>query len=510
MDKEILIAIETVCNEKSLDKEDIVMAIEAAFAAVVRRDNGNDIDVCVMMDRETGACKAFRRWLVMDDEDPEFTLPDEQVLLAQAQGKQSGVQVGEYLYSPMSIGSFGRIAAYTAKQVIVQKMREAERGRVAEIYRDKVGNLVMGIVKREERSGVFVDLGDNAEGFISREQLIPREGFRPGDRTRAYLKEISEDHFGLQLVLSRTVSEFLVELVKLEVPEIGQGLIEVRGASRDPGMRAKIAVLSNDLRLDPIGACVGMRGSRVQSVSNELAGERIDIILWDENPAQYVINAMSPTEVVSIVVDEDHHSMDVAVEESKLAQAIGRGGQNIRLASQLTGWELNVMTENQADEKSEQEIKALQSLFMEKLAVDEEVAAILVQEGFSSIEEIVYVPIEELLKIDEFDKNIVEELRERAGNIVLSMAIVSNEESAEEIESLLEIEGIDDELEQQLAAIEVHTVADLAEQGVVDLMEIEGMDKEKAAKLIMAARAPWFDKPFDKPAEDAGTKEQEQ
>ena len=507
MNKEILVAIETVCNEKSLDMEDIIMAIEAAFAAVVRRDNGNNIDVCVVMDRETGACEAFRRWLVMDDEDPEFTLPDEQVLFTQAQERKPGVKVGEYLYSPMSIGSFGRIAAHTAKQVIVQKMREAERGRVAEIYRDKVGSLVMGIVKREERSGVFVDLGDNAEGFIAREQLIPREGFRPGDRTRAYLKEISEDHFGLQLVLSRTAPEFLVELVKLEVPEIGQGLIEVRGASRDPGMRAKIAVLSNDLRLDPIGACVGMRGSRVQSVSNELAGERIDIILWDENPAQYVINAMSPTTVVSIVVDEDNHSMNVAVEESKLSQAIGRGGQNIKLASQLTGWELNVMTENQADEKSEQEVKELQSLFMEKLAVDEEVAAILVQEGFSSIEEIVYVPIEELSRIEEFDGNIVEELRERASNVLLTAAIGS--EGADEVEtikSLLEIEGIDDELERKLATIAVHTVADLAEQGVGDLMEIEGMDQEKAAGLIMAARAPWF----DKPAEDTDTEEQEQ
>lgn len=505
MNKEILIAIETVCNEKSLDKEDIISAIEAAFAAVVRRDNGSPIDVRVDMDRETGNCKAFRQWLVMDDEDPEFRLPDEQVLMSHAQVRQPGVQVGEYISQPMDIGSFGRIAAHTAKQVIVQKMREAERNRVANIYRDKVGNLVMGIVKREERSGVFVDLGGNAEGFIAREKLIPREGFRPGDRVRAYLKEISEDHFGLQLVLSRTVPEFLIELIKLEVPEIGQGLIEIKGASRDPGMRAKIAVLSNDPRLDPIGACVGMRGSRVQAVSNELAGERIDIVLWDETPAQYVINAMSSTTVVSIVVDEDNHSMDIAVEESNLSQAIGRNGQNVKLASQLTGWTLNVMTETQADEKSEQEIKELQKLFMEKLAVDEEVAAILVQEGFSSIEEIVYAPVEELLKVEEFDKNIVEELRGRASNVLLSMALAGNERPAV-IENLLEIEGMDEELEQRLAVIGVHTVRDLADQGVDDLMEIEGMDREKAAQLIMVARAPWF----DELVEEAGVEKQDQ
>ena len=497
MNEDILAAIEAVCNEKSLDKEDIIRAVEAALAAVVKRDAGRECDIRVEMDRESGACKTFRRWLVMDDEDPAFESPDHQILLAQAREKQPDMQVGSYLEEPMGSGSFGRIAAHTAKQVIVQKMREAERARVVGIYRDRLGQLAMGIVKREEHAGVFVDLGDNAEGFIARERLIPRESFRPGDRVRAYLKEVVEDHYGSQLVLSRTAPQFLVELFKLEVPEIGQGLIEIKSAARDPGLRAKIAVLSNDTRLDPIGACVGMRGSRVQAVSNELAGERIDIVLWDKSSAQYVINAMSPAAVVSVVVDEEKHSMDIAVEEEKLPQAIGRGGQNIKLASQLTGWELNAMTELQADEKSDQEIQNLLKLFMEQLAVDEEVATILVQEGFTSIEEIVYVPIEELTRIEEFDGSIVEELRRRAGDMLLSMAIDGSDRGEHGRKALAEMKDINEELADKLAALEIHTVEDLAEQGVEDLMEIEGMDKGKAAELIMAARAPWFEAATD-------------
>ena len=505
MNKEVLSVIETVCNEKSLNKEDIIGAMEAALAAVVRKDYGHDFDVRVDMDRESGECRTFRRWLVLDDESPDFESPDYQMLLSQAREKKSDAQDGDYIEEPMDAGSFGRIAAHTAKQVIVQKMREAERARVVDIYRDRVGELVMGIVKREEHAGVFIDLGDNAEGFIPREQLIVRENFRPGDRIRVYLKGVGDDHHGSQLELSRTAPEFLVELFKLEVPEIGQGLIEIKGAARDPGLRAKIAVLSNDPRLDPIGACVGMRGSRVQAVSNELAGERVDIILWDESPAQYVINAMSPAEVVSIVVDEEKHSMDIAVEEDKLSQAIGRGGQNIKLASQLTAWELNVMTENQADEKSEQEVQALQKLFMEKLSVDEEVAGILVQEGFSSIEEIVYVPVDELLRIEEFDKTMVEELRERAGDVLLSMAIDDDSKEKQAHNSLLGIDGVDEALARKLEEAGIHTLEDLAEQGIEDLVEdVEGMDKEKAASLIMAARAPWFETPpEDPPSQEA-------
>ncbi len=376
----------------------------------------------------------------------------------------------------------------------MQKVREAERAQIIEAYRNRVGELVMGIVKRVERSGLYIDLGGNAEGFIPREEMIPRESVRPGDRLRGYLKEVRAEARGPQLFLTRTAPQFLIELFKLEVPEVGQGLIEIMAGARDPGLRAKVAVRSHDPRLDPVGACVGMRGSRVQSVSNELAGERIDIILWDENPAQFVINAMSPAEVLSIVVDEDKQSMDIAVDEEKLSQAIGRGGQNVKLASQLTGWELNVMTEAQAEEKSDAEARELQQMFMQQLDVDQEVATILVQEGFSSVEEIAYVPPKELLEIEEFDEEIVEELRGRARDALLTMAIKSEEQfgGVEPAQDLLDMDGMDRQLAFQLANKGVRTREDLAEQAVDDLLEIDGMDQERAAALIMAARAPWF------------------
>jgi N utilization substance protein A len=352
---------------------------------------------------------------------------------------------------------------------------------------------MMGIVKRSEHGGVFIDLGSNAEGFIPREDLVPRESIRPGDRVRAYLKEVRSEPRGPQLFLTRTAPEFLVELFKLEVPEVGQNLIEVLGAARDPGLRAKIAVRSLDPRLDPVGACVGMRGSRVQSVSNELAGERIDIILWDENPAQFVINSMSPAMVMSIVVDEETNSMDIAVEEDKLSQAIGRGGQNVKLASELTKWDLNVMTEVQAEEKNEGEMRQSQELFMAKLDVDEEVAVILVQEGFTTVDEIAYVPPKELLEVEEFDEQMVDELRGRARDALLTMAISDdNAEIAEPAEDLLAMEGMSRDLAYELAAKGVVTMEDLAEQAVDDIADIEGLDEEKAGALIMQARAPWF------------------
>jgi N utilization substance protein A len=389
---------------------------------------------------------------------------------------------------------FGRIGAQTAKQVIVQKVREAERAQVVEAYQHRIGELVTGIVKRVERGNVYLDLGGNAEAIIYREEMIPREAVRPGDRLRGYLQDVRTEPRGPQLFVSRVAPEFLVELFKLEVPEVGQGLIEILGAARDPGLRAKIAVKTNDPRIDPVGACVGMRGSRVQTVSTELAGERVDIILWDENPAQFVINAMSPAEVVSIVVDEENNSMDVAVTTDQLSQAIGRGGQNVRLASQLTHWELNVMDEQQAAEKSEEEAQKLQKLFMEDLDVDEEVAAILVQEGFSSVEEIAYVPNSELLQIEEFEEDIVEELRGRARDVLLTRAIV-NEESmggSQPAQDLLEMEGMDRDLAFTLAGKGIVSMEDLAEQAVDDLMDIDGMDEERAGQLIMTARAPWF------------------
>jgi N utilization substance protein A len=389
---------------------------------------------------------------------------------------------------------FGRIGAQTAKQVIVQKVREAERAMVVDAYRDRVGELVTGVVKRVERGNVYMDLGGNAEAIILREEMIPREAVRPGDRLRGYLREVSAEQRGPQLFISRVAPEFLLELFKLEVPEVGQGLIEILAAARDPGLRAKIAVKSNDPRIDPVGACVGMRGSRVQTVSTELSGERVDIILWDDNSAQFVINAMSPAEVASIVVDEDTHTMDIAVVEEQLSQAIGRAGQNVRLASQLTGWELNVMDESQAEEKSEAEAAELQAMFKKQLDVDEEIAAILVQEGFSTIEEIVYVPNSELLQVEEFEEDMVEELRGRARDVLLTQAIMNEEKlgDVEPAQDLLEMDGMDRALAFELAGNGVITMEDLAEQAVDELMVIDGMDEERAGTLIMTARAPWF------------------
>ena len=495
MNKDILLVADAVSNEKGVDKEIIFEAIEAALASATRKKHGGDIEVRVQIDRKTGDYETFRRWLILDDDDPEFESTKRQILVSYARQENPEAQVGEYVEEPIESVAFGRIAAQTAKQVMVQKVREAERAQIAAAYRDRVGELVMGIVKRVERSGVYVDLGENAEGFIPREDMVPRESVRPGDRIRAYLREVREEARGPQLFLTRTANEFLIELFKLEVPEVGQKLIEIVGAARDAGLRAKIAVKSNDPRLDPVGACVGMRGSRVQSVSNELAGERIDIIMWDENPAQFVINAMSPAEVLSIVVDEETGSMDIGVEEEKLSQAIGRSGQNVKLASELTRWELNVMTETQAEEKNEQEARELQNLFMEQLDVDEEVAVILVQEGFSSVEEIAYVPPKELLEIEEFDDEIVEELRGRARDALLTQAIASEEafSQVEPAADLLEMEGMDKELAYKFAAKGIVTQEDLAEQAVDDLLDIAELDEDRAAQLIMTARAPWFE-----------------
>jgi transcription termination/antitermination protein NusA len=495
MNKEILLVADVVSNEKGVSKEIIFEAIEAALATATRKRNGGNIDVRVSIDRESGDYETFRRWVVLDDEDPEFESPEHQVLYSYALQDHPDIEVGDYIEEAMESVEFGRIAAQTAKQVIVQKVREAERGKVVEAYSDRVGELIMGTVKRIERSGVFIDLGNNAEAFIPREDMIPREAVRPGDRLRGYLREVRSELRGPQLFVSRTAPEFLVELFKLEVPEVGQEMIEILGAARDPGLRAKIAVLSHDPRLDPVGACVGMRGSRVQTVSNELAGERIDIILWDEDPVQFVINAMSPAEVQSIVVDEERNSMDIAVEEDKLSQAIGRNGQNIKLASQLTGWVLNVMSTEEATEKSEAEAKEIEAVFMEQLDVDEEVAVILVQEGFTSVEEVAYVPLVEMTAIEEFDEEIAEELQGRARDALLTQAIAAEEkiEANEPQEDLLNLEGMTRELAFELAERGVCTQEDLAELSVDDLTEIEGIDDEAAGKLIMAARAPWFE-----------------
>ncbi len=494
MNKEILMVVDAVSNEKGVDKDIIFEAIEAALASATRKRHGDDIDVRVSIDRETGDYDTFRRWLVFADDSTELETPDRELRLEDAVEIDPNAQPGDFVEEPMESIAFGRIAAQTAKQVIVQKVREAERAQVVEEYQDRVGELVNGLVKRVDRNGVYVDLGGNAEAFVPREDMIPREPIRPQDRIKGLLHEVRTEPRGPQLFLTRTSPRFLVELFKLEVPEVGQGLIEILGAARDPGLRAKIAVRSLDQRIDPVGACVGMRGSRVQAVSNELAGERVDIILYNDNPAQFVINAMSPAEVVSIVVDEEKHSMDVAVEEDKLSQAIGRGGQNVRLASELTGYELNVMTAQDAEEKGESELRAVVERFMGQLDVDEEVASILAQEGFSTIEEIAYVPESELVEIEEFDEDIVEELRNRARDVLITQAIATEEaiDAAEPAEDLLSLEGMDKGLAYLLASKGVVTRDDLAELSVDDLEEIEEMEPERAAELIMAARAHWF------------------
>ena len=503
MNKEILMVVDVVSNEKGVSKEIIFEAIEAALASATKKRNREDVEVRVSIDRKTGDYETFRRWEVLEDSEDPLEFPTRQIRLSAANENNPDVNVGDFIEEPMPSVEFGRIAAQTAKQVIVQKVREAERAQVIDAYQDRVGEMVGGVVKRVERSGVILDLGNNAEAFVPREYMIPREAVRPGDRLRAYLYEVRSESRGPQLFLSRTAPELLVELFKLEVPEINEGMITIINGARDPGARAKIAVKANDPRIDPIGACVGMRGSRVQAVSNELAGERVDIILWDENPAQFVINAMAPAEVASILVDEEAHSMDVAVDEDNLSQAIGRGGQNVRLASELSQWELNVMSVEQADEKSDVETQTLQKMFMDQLDVDEEVAIILVQEGFSSIEEVAYVPENEMMKIEEFDPELVTQLRERARDVMVTRAIVSEEKLVDAVpaQDLLNMDGMNEALAYEMARHGIVTMEDLAEQSIDELMEIEELDEEIAGKLIMTARIPWFET-SDQKAED--------
>ena len=494
MSKEILMVVDAVSNEKGVDKDVIFGALEAALASAARKRNDDEMDVRVSIDRDTGEYETFRRWEVIED-GAEMESEAGQMFLKDALERDPDIEVGGYVEEPMENVEFGRIAAQTAKQVIVQRVREAERAQVVEAYQDREGELINGIVKRIERGNVYLDLGANAEAFVSQRHMIQGETVRPGDRLRAYLYEVRPEVRGPQLFASRTIKEFLMALFELEVPEIGQELITIMGGARDPGRRAKIAVRSNDPRTDPIGACVGMRGSRVQAVSNELAGERIDIILWDDNPAQFVINAMAPAEVASIVVDEEGGMMDIAVEESNLSQAIGRGGQNVRLASELTGWELNVLTVEDADKKSEEEAQKVLNTFMERLDVGEDVATILVQEGFSNIDEVAYVPESELLEIKEFDEEIVTELRRRARDALLTQMIAREEVLDENrpAADLLALEGMSERLAYQLAERGIRTQEDLAELSTDELREVEEMDEEAAAALILAARAPWFE-----------------
>ncbi|MGB0467393.1 MAG: transcription termination factor NusA [Pontibacterium sp.] len=492
MTKEILLVAEAVSNEKDVPKEVIFEAIEVALAAATKKRYDEESDVRVEIDRTSGDYTTFRTWLVVDN-DAVPALGTE-LTLEEAVELDVNLQPGDTYEEQVESVKFGRIAAQTAKQVIVQKVREAERAKVVELYRDRIGELLSGSVKKVTRDNIIVDLGNNAEAMLPRDQLIQREAFRMGDRIRAILLEVRAEGRGPQLVLSRTCNEMLIELFRIEVPEISEEVIEIRAAARDSGSRAKIAVKTNDGRIDPIGACVGMRGSRVQAVSNELGGERVDIILWDDNPAQLVINAMSPAEVASIIIDEETHSMDVAVAEEALAMAIGRSGQNVRLAAELTGWQLNVMTEEDVAEKQQNETGSVLESFMEHLDVDQDVAEILLEEGFTTLEEVAYVPVEEMLEIDGFDEDIVDELRTRAKDALLNLAIASEEQldKAEPAEDLLEMDGMDRHLAYLLAAKGIITMEDLAEQAVEDLLDVEGLGEEKAAELIMTARAPWF------------------
>ncbi|WP_322980934.1 transcription termination factor NusA [Pseudomonas sp. C11] len=493
MSKEVLLVVESVSNEKGVPAGVIFEALELALATATKKRFEDEVDLRVSINRQNGSYETFRRWTVVDEsefEDPAYQLTDDM-----PQAVEANAKIGDVLEEKVESIEFGRIAAQTAKQVIVQKVREAERAQVVDAYRERLGEIISGTVKKVTRDNVIVDLGNNAEALLAREDIIPRETFRVGVRLRALLKEIRTENRGPQLILSRTAPEMLIELFRIEVPEIAEGLIEVKGASRDPGSRAKIAVRSKDKRIDPQGACIGMRGSRVQAVSGELGGERVDIVLWDDNPAQFVINAMSPAEVAAIIVDEDAHAMDIAVGEDNLAQAIGRGGQNVRLASQLTGWTLNVMTEADIQAKQQAETGDIMQSFIDELEVDEELAQVLVEEGFTSLEEIAYVPMEEMLSIDGFDEEIVNELRARAKDRLLTKAIANEEKLADAhpADDLLEVEGMDKALALELALRGVITREDLAEQSIDDLLDIDGIDEERAGKLIMAARAHWFE-----------------
>lgn len=491
MSKEILLVAEAVSNEKGVDKEIIFQAIEQALATATKKRYDEESDVDVIIDRQSGDYETFRRWLVVDND--QVPALGTELTLEEADELNIGLKPGDTHQEQIENVGFGRIAAQTAKQVIVQKVREAERAQVIDEYKDRLGELINGTVKKTTRDSVIVDLGNNAEGLLPREEMIPKENYRMGDRVRAMLMDVRPEMRGPQLLLSRACPELLIELFKIEVPEISEQVIEIRAAARDAGSRAKIAVKTNDGRIDPVGACVGMRGSRVQAVSGELGNERVDIVLWDDNPAQLVINAMSPAEVESIVVDEETGSMDVAVDEDNLAQAIGRSGQNVRLASELTGWQINVMSVDEAQEKQQQESGEILDIFINALDVDDEVAEVLVEEGFTSLEEVAYVPLEEMLAIDGFDEELAEELRSRAKDALLTQAIASEEKlNVEPAEDLLTMDGMEKHLAFQMASQGIVTMEDLAEQSIDDLLGFEGIDETRAGELIMTARAPWF------------------
>jgi N utilization substance protein A len=489
MSREVLLLVDALSREKNVDKEVVFGALESALASATKKRFTDEADVRVAIDRNTGEYESFRCWEVMDDE--TFETPDLHIKLEEARKHDANIQMGEFIEEPLESIDFGRIGAQAAKQVIFQRIRDAEREQILSDFMDRKEHLVSGTVKRVERGNAIVEFG-KIEALLPRDQMVPKENLRVGDRVKAHLLRVDRTARGPQVILSRTSNELLTKLFELEVPEIEEKILEIVSAARDAGSRAKIAVRSHDPRIDPIGTCVGMRGSRVQGVTNELAGERVDIILWAEDPATYVINALAPAEVSSIVVDEENHSMDVVVEEENLAQAIGRGGQNVRLASELTGWTLNIMTVEQSSEKHAEEFSKIRSLFIEKLDVDEEVANILVEEGFNTLEEVAYVPLEEMLEIEGFDEATVEELRSRARNVLLTAAIANEEQVEHGIEDLTRLDGMDEATARTLAAKGIVTQEQLADLAVDELVELTAMDAERANALIMTARAPWF------------------
>jgi len=491
MNKELLLVAEAFSNERGVDKDVVLHAIQVALESATRKLAGAEHAYRVKLDPRTGDYETFRYWDVVSEEDLAF--PDRELTLEQAQKRNPTTKLGDRIEELVPSIAFGRIEAQTARQVIMQIIREAERQMIVDQFRHKLGQLVYGTVKKTTKDYIIIDLGGKAEAFMLRNDTLPNEMFRVNDRVRGYLYEISQQSRGPQMLVSRARNEMLIELFRIEVPEIGESVIEIKAASRDPGNRAKIAVKTNDGRIDPVGACVGMRGARVQAVSSELKGERVDIILWDDNPAQLVINAMAPAEIASIVVDEDTHTMDLAVVKEQLSLAIGRNGQNVRLASQLTGWTLNVMTVEEFENKNQEESGKLVKLFTTALEIDEEIAALLVAHGFSSIEEVAYVPKEELAAIQDFDDEIINELRNRANDYLLAMALSSGKSLSGTMEDNLKtMEGMTEELVEKMEALGITSMDMLAEQSVDELLEIPGMTEEKAAALIMKAREPWF------------------
>lgn len=490
MSREILLLVDALAREKNVTKDIVFGALELALASATKKRTHDEADVRVVVDRETGDFESFRRWEVVAEE--AFVNEAQQIPLSEAQKQDPEVEIGDYLEESLEPIDFGRIGAQAAKQVILQKIRDAEREQILNDFLERKEHLVTGTIKRMERGNAIIEAG-KIEALLPRDQMIPRENLRVGDRVKAYLLRIDRAARGPQLILSRTAPEFIIKLFELEVPEVDDGLLEIKAAARDAGMRAKIAVKSNDQRIDPIGTCVGMRGTRVTAVTNELAGERVDIVLWSADPAQFVVGALAPAEVTSIVVDEEKHSMDVVVDDANLAIAIGRGGQNVRLASEMTGWTINLMTEEESQTRAEAETAAIRVLFMEKLDVDEEVANILIEEGFSSLEEVAYVPLHEMLEIESFDEATVQELRDRSRNVLLTEAIATEEQLGDVAEDLLGLEGMDKALAAKLAGGGVKTRDDLADLAIDELTEMTGIEAERAKQLITTARAHWFE-----------------